>query len=256
MCGAGLTVEVHDGPVLGEQPGCQRPVLRGLGMPDRLGRVSVRGEPVSGFPVQHGRIRRRRAAQFQPRQVGEQPVVAKPRPGRVHCRHEGVRLLQISQDPLATAAPGEQIGQLPVDSPEQGRPQQQLAHRAGLPFQHLAQQVLGDGPFTAGELRHQPLRVRVPGKGQRCEPQPRRPALGPFPQASRGGRRHRHPGRSQQLTGLLQREPQVGRTDLGQLTVEPHAVQPQPDLLPGDEDEPQRGRCPHDQQFQLPMCFG
>jgi hypothetical protein len=48
-----------------------------------------------------------------------------------------------------------------------------------------------------------------------------------------------HPGRAEQRPRLIEGEPQVGRADLRQLTFQPQPVQPQPQVMPGGQHEPQ-----------------
>src|SRR5262249_41384375 len=191
------------------------------------------------------------AAQLQLQQVGEQVVVAEPRPARVQRHHERVRLLQVRQHPLSAAIAGQQAGQLAVDPLQHAGAQQQPPHLFVLPVQHLGQQVSGTRPLGAEELGRQPRRVGVPGQRQRRQPQPRRPALGPLHQQRRV--RHVHPGRGEQLGRLGHSEPQIRLADLGQLALQPQPVQPQPHVMPGGRHEPQPRRGPHDQQLQLPQ---
>ena len=93
MGGGGLPVQVQAGPVIGEPPGSEIPVPGGLGVPDRLHRVPVLREPVSGHPVHRGDLNRRGAAQLQLQQPGEHLVVAEPGPRHIQRDHERVRLL-------------------------------------------------------------------------------------------------------------------------------------------------------------------
>ena len=60
--GRGLSAQMQAGPVVGQQPGCQPPVPRSLGMPDRLHRVPVPREPPGGQLVQRGHLVRLGAA--------------------------------------------------------------------------------------------------------------------------------------------------------------------------------------------------
>ena len=96
----------------------------------------------------------------------------------------------------------------------------------------------------------------MPGQRQRRQPQPRRPALGPLMQHRQRRLGQLHPGRREQLPRLGQGEPQIGRADLGQLTLQPQPVQPQPQVMPGGQHEPQLRRGAHHQQLQLPQRLG
>ncbi len=238
-------------PVVRQQPGGQPPVRRGLGLADRLDRVPVPGEPCGGRAVQRGPFVRLGAAQLQLQQVREQPVVAEPRPARVQRDHERAGLLQILQDPFPARGAGQHVRQRAGHPLQHRRAQEQSPHLLALPVQHLGQQVLGHRPIGAGELRGEPLRVRVPGQRQRGQPQPGHPALGPSVQPGQHLVRQLHSGGAEQRARLGQAEPQIGRPDLGQLSVQPQPVQSQPQVMPGREDEPKLPRRAQHQQLQL-----
>ena len=242
--------------MIGEQPGGQLPVPRRLGVTDRLHWEPMADVPPGGHPVQLADLIRRRAAQLQLQQAGEQPMVAEAGPRRVQRHHERVRLLQVLQDPLPARTPRQRIGQLAADPLQYRGPQQQPPHLLALPLQHLGQQVLRHRPLAAGELVREPLRVRVPGQRQDRQPQPRRPPLGPLMQQRQRRLRQLHPGPLEQCPRLTQREPQIVRPDLGQLTLQPQPVQPEPHVVPGGQHEPQLRRGPHQQQLQLPQRLG
>jgi hypothetical protein len=251
MDGGRLPVQVQAGPVIGQQPGRQAPVPRRLGVADRLHSEPVPRKPPGRQLVQRGHLLRLGAPQLQSQQAGEHPVVAEPGPLRVQRHHERAGPLQIVQHPLPAAAPGQQVGQLAV-GPFQDRGPQQPPDVLTLPVQHLGQQVFRHGPFGPGELRREPLRVRVPGQRQRRQPQPRRPPLGPVHQQRQGRVSQPHPRGRQQLPRLGHAEPQIVRADLGQLAGQPQPVQPQPHVVPGSQHEPQLRRGPQHQQLQLP----
>jgi hypothetical protein len=59
------------------------------------------------------------------------------------------------------------------------------------------------------------------------------------------------PGRAEQRPRLGQAEPQIDRADLGQLLLQPQPVQPQPQVVPGRQDEPQLLRRAQQQELQL-----
>ena len=222
--------------MIGQQPGRAGPVARRLGVPDGLGRLAVPGEPLRGPPVQHRHFFRSPAPQLQPQQIREQVVVAEPGPPGVERYHERVRVLQVQQDRFRARAAGQQVGQLAVDPVEQRGAQQQILDVGRLAVQHLGQQVLSDGAVAAGKLRHEPLRIRVPGQRDRREPQARRPPLGPLVQQRRPGRRQRDTRGVQQLAGLPLGEPQLRRADLGQLTGQAQLMQTHPEVAAGRDD--------------------
>ncbi len=194
-------------------------------------------------------------SQLQLQQVREQPVVAEPRPRHVQRHHERIRLLQLLQDPLAALVSGQQIGELAIDLFQDRGSQQQPPHLLALPLQDLGQQVVRYRPLAARKLSREPDRVRVPGQRQRRQPQPRRPPLRPLIQHPQRRLGQLHPRRCEQLPGLSQAEPQVRRADLGELPFQPQPVQPQPQIMPGRQHEPQLRRAAQQQQLQLPPRF-
>ncbi len=76
-----------------QQAGGQAPVLRRLGVPDRLHREPMVREPAGGRAMQGKELTRCAAPQLQLQQVGEQLVVAEPGPRRVHRHHERAGVL-------------------------------------------------------------------------------------------------------------------------------------------------------------------
>ena len=91
----------------------------------------------------------------------------------------------------------------------------------------------------------------MPGQRQCRQSQPGRPPLGPLVQQRQRRLSQLYLGSPQQLARLLKREPQVFRAQLGQLTLQPEPVQPQPHVMPGGQDEPQFLRPAHHEQLQL-----
>ena len=75
-------------------------------------------------------------------------------------------------------------------------------------------------------------------------------------QQRKGRLRQLHPGSAEQRPGLIEREPEVGRADLGHLAFQPQAVQPEPHVMAGDEHAPQLRRGAHQQQFKLAQRLG
>ena len=180
--GLRLPVEGQAERMVGEQPGRIMPVAGRLGVPDGLDHVAVLREPPGGPPVQRRHVLGQRPAQLQPEQVREQVVVAEPGPLGVQGHDERVRVLELEQDPFRAGTAGQEVGQLPVDPVEQRGAQEQILDLAGLAFQHLGEQVLGDRSAGTGKLRDEPFGVRVPGQGQRREAQARGPSFGPLMQ--------------------------------------------------------------------------
>jgi hypothetical protein len=139
------------------------PVARRLRMPDGLDHLAMLAEPLRGPQVQRRHLLGQRPAQLQPEEIRKQVVVAEPGPPGVQGYDERVGVLEVQQDPFRARAAGQQIRQLAVDPVEQRGVQEQILYVAGLAFEHLGEQVLGDRAVAAGELRDEPLRVGVTG---------------------------------------------------------------------------------------------
>ncbi|MFZ0043032.1 MAG: hypothetical protein WAK93_17115, partial [Solirubrobacteraceae bacterium] len=68
-----LPVEDKAEPLIGQQTGRQVPVLRGLGVPDRLDRVPMFLVPPGGEPMKGGDLGRLTAQELEPEKVSEHP---------------------------------------------------------------------------------------------------------------------------------------------------------------------------------------
>ncbi len=168
--GGGVAVEGEAERVVGEQPGGGAPVAGGLQVGDGVDGLPVCGVPAGREPVQLGHLGGLGAAQLQGEHVGDEAVVAKPRPAGVEGDHERVGVFQVEQDPFRPGGAGEQVGQLAVDPVEQAGAQQQPLDVGGLAVEHLGHQVLGDGAVAAGEVRDEPRRVGVAGQRECGQP--------------------------------------------------------------------------------------
>ena len=91
----------------------------------------------------------------------------------------------------------------------------------------------------------------MPGQRQCRQSQPGRPPLGPLVQQSQRRLCQLYCGSPQKLARLLEREPQVFRAQLSQVTLQPKPVQPQLHVMPGGQDEPQFLRPAHHEQLKL-----
>ena len=147
--------------MVGEQPRRVGPVTRGLSMPDGVDDLAVLVQPFGGQPVQGRHLFGQPPAQLKPEQVSEEVVIPEPGSGRVERYDKRVGVLEIEEDAFAAGVTSQQIRQLAVDPVEQRRAQKKLLDLGRLAFQHLGEQVLGNSPAAAGELREKSLRVRA-----------------------------------------------------------------------------------------------
>jgi len=91
---------------------------------------------------------------------------------------------------------------------------------------------------------------------ERGQPQAGGPAFGPGDQLLERRPGDLHAGGQEELTGLLHREPQVRAAELGEVGVEPQAMQPQPDVATRGEHQSQLGRGLGHKQLELPHAVG
>ena len=81
----------------------------------------------------------------------------------------------------------------------------------------------------------------MPGQRQRRQPQPGRPPLGPLHAAAPApASASSTPAVANNARASATAEPQILGADLGQPTLQPQPVQPQPQVMPGGQHEPQR----------------
>ena len=214
------TVEDEANAVVGEQARSPRPISRGLGMADGLHDIPVLFVPGGGFAVQGLDAGGIGASQLEAQEVGEKVVVAKPGAGDIERGDEGVRLLEVLQDPLTGRGAGEEVRQWPAHTVKDRGPEQQFANLRRTAVQHLGHQVAGDGSLASRELADEPLGIGVLGEREGSQPQPGHPALGPLMQLCQRSIRDLDAARLEQLPRLLAGEPQLGVSDLRQPTGE------------------------------------
>ena len=198
-----------------------RPVIRRLRMAHRLHWIPVLLMPHRRRPVQRTDGFGVDAAQLELQEVRKEVVVAKPRSRDVQRVHEGVGVLEFLQDALRPRAAREPVGQRAAHPVEDRRAQQQLPHLWRLALEHLLQQVPRDRALAAGELGHEPLRIREVLERDRRQPQACRPSLRPLVKQSRALMREGDVRSPKELLRLLRREAQIGVPELGQLAGEP-----------------------------------
>ena len=167
--------------MLDEDVGGPAPLARGEGVSERLGRLVLRRRPGRRAAVQVEQFVGGTQPLLGPEQLGEHPVVpVGGRPG-AEADHEPGVPLQLGQDLVAVGATGERVDQTAADPLGDGTAPQDVPGLGGETGEHLHRQVVGDAPMVAGELVDEPGRIRVARQCERGEPQPGRPAFGPYP---------------------------------------------------------------------------
>ena len=213
--------------------------------------MPVLGPPLGRDRVQAGHLLRRGPPQLEREQIPKQVVVAKPASLRIHSDHERARVLKLHQDSLRARASRQPVSERSADPLGQRGSQQQLPHLRRLALEHLRQQEVGHRTLTPREADREALGIRVAGERQRHQSQPRRPAFGPRDQRLERTVGQPHPRRLQQRARLLEREAKILAPDLGQLPLHTQPVQPQPQIPPGHQHEPQRRRRGPEQHLNL-----
>ena len=182
-------------------------------------------------------------------QVGEQIVVAVPRPLLITRYQEQVGLLELSQHDPAVLPAGHRITQRSGQSAQNGGLQQEGLDVSRLPVEHLLAEIVQDKPVTAAEGSHEAGDVIAATHGQRRHLQAGDPALG-------AGVQHGNVGfgepQAHQLIKqhgrFFRRETQVPRADLAQLPAGAKACQRQRRVDPGGDDEMQLRRHTVDEE--------
>ena len=233
-----------------------RPVLGGLRVADRLHHVPVGLQPLGGRSVQRLDQRRVEPPQLETQQIGEQVVVAEPRPPDIQRGHERAGVLELLQHSLGSRAAGQEVGQRAADALQHGRTQQEIADLGRLALEHLGQQVPRDRALAAGELAHEPLGIGMLGERDRRQPQTRRPALGTVVQQRQIRIRERDPGPLQQLARLFAREAKSRGPDLGQGTRHAEAMQAERGFRTGYKHDPRLWRQPSEEQLERRQRVG
>ncbi len=253
--GRDLTVERKAETVVGQQTARVPPVAAGLGVTDRVDGVPMLGEPVGGDPVQIADGIGLAAAKLEEQEIREQLVVAEPRPLRVDRYDERVRVLQLEERPLRPARFGEAVGERAADPPQDRGAEQEPLDPFGLALEDLGEQVVRHRTLAAGELGDEPLGVRVTGERHRGEPQARDPPLGPCQEHGGSLRGQLDPRSFEQLPRLFGRQPEVDRTQLGQLAGQAEAMESQGGVMAGGKYHVQQPWPPREQELQLRLCI-
>ena len=253
--GGGLAVELKGEPVVGQQVARQCPVSDGLRVADRLDGPVVLDVPLGCPAMQGGQLVRLGPAQFEAQEVREEVVAAERGPRGVERHDEHARVLEVLQNPLAADVAGQYVGQWPVDAFEDRRAQQEPPDIRGLSAEHLGEQVLGDGPLTAGELDREALRIPVPGKQQGGKAQPGGPALRALVQQIEGRLRQMDPLRIEESPGLVEREAEVVGAEFGDPVLQAQPVQAEWQVVPRRQDETEPARGAIQEQRELAQCL-
>ena len=93
------------------------------------------------------------ASQLEAQEVGEKVVVAKPGAGHIERGDEGVRLLEVLQDPLTGRGASEEVRQWPAHAVKDRGSEQQLANLRRTAIQHLGHQIAGDDSLASPRTR-------------------------------------------------------------------------------------------------------
>ena len=221
------------------------------GRPEHLpggGRVAdgVIGQPVVLVPGCRVAVQIRHAAgllflQAGAEQVGEQVMVAPPAAHLIQRDQEQAGPLRLLQQPLAALAAGDRIAQRAAEPVEHRRLEREDPHLLILPLEHLLSQIIKNVPVAAGKGGHEPGHIVVPAQRQPGQLQPRRPPLGPGRQSRRDRIGQSQAGPCcdvpQQRRRLAGSEPQLGRSQLGQLPAGPQPRQRQRRIAPAGQHQ-------------------
>ena len=183
--------------------------------------------PLGGSEMKLGDVLGARTAELQPKEVGQQLVVAERRARRVDRDDEHVVVLEREKEALRPGGADEMVGQGPRNAVEDRRPQEQPAHVDGLAGEHFLKQVVGDGPLIARELGDEASRIRMAGEGERGQTQACGPALGATMELRQTFVVETDMHRLEHGARLGQVEPQIGLANLRELTGQAQSVEPE-----------------------------
>ena len=248
---AHLAVDHHGEPARRGEVGREIPGAARGRMAQGGGVVAVRGEPRRGPPVQLRDLVGELRAQLGAQELGEQRVVAMPGAALVERRREHAAVLQSRQHRVAVRRPGERVGELGAQRLDDRGAQQEVAQLRRLAGQHLADQVVADRRVGAREVLDEGARVGMVLQRHGREAQRRRPPLGAPPERREVLGRQHDAQRAEQRAGLVEREVQVGRADLGQAAVEAQTAESDRRVRPRDDDEPQGRRREAHEPFEI-----
>ena len=178
--------------------------------------IAVRGEPLRGTPVQVLEAAAELRAQLRAQQLREERVIAVPRAVLVERSQQRATMLEAGEHPLTVRAAGQRVGQVAADQVDDGRAQQELAQVGRLSGQHLAEQVVAHRGVGAREVLDEATWLGVGADRHGGQAQRGRPAFRAPPQRRDLGGRDGHVERVEQRSGLVEREGQIARADLGQ----------------------------------------
>ena len=169
----------------------------------------------------------------------------------VEWRGQDAAVLQAPQHRVGVLRAGERVGQVDAQRLDDRGAQQEVAQLGRLARQHLADQVVADRRVGAREVLDEVPWLRMVQQRGGGQPQGRRPALGASPEHREVLGGERHVERGEHRLGLVKREGEVGRADLGQAAVEAQAAEPDRRIRTGDDHERKRRRREPRQAFEV-----
>ena len=158
----------------------------------------------------------------------------------VEWRGQDAAVLQASQHRVGVLRPGERVGQIDAQRLDDRGAQEEVAQLGRLARQHFADQVVADRRVGAREVLDEVPRLRVVQQRDGGQAQSRGPALGAPPERREVLGSERKVERGEHGAGLVEREGEVGRADLGQAAVEAQTAEPDGRVGARDDHEPQR----------------
>ena len=241
-------------PVSRDQVGRPFPVACGQRMRDRL--LSEPCFPVPGagplVQLRHVAVRGLNPGELAAQHLGEQVVVAVPRPVLVGWDKEQVLSLQPLDELGGVGAPGDRVTQRRGEPVKDGGLQQEPLDFGRLMIEYLFGQEVRDEPVVAGELIDEAMRQWMAPQRQCGQVHAGRPALCPREQgahvraAERDSRHHGH-----ELPHLRAAEAELGHPDIGDLARGAQARQLERWRHPRHEDHLHRRRQLTEQAFNL-----
>ena len=188
-------------------------VARGGRVLDRVLDEPLRPAPFRGAPTQ---LTRGVAPELELEKLAEQMVIAVPLRASVESDQEHIRAGELRKHRGRVLAAEDRVAQLRSEAPEHRGLHQEVPDLGRERRQNLGGQIVADMPSATGERPHPCVGVIEVAKPQRRQVQARGPALGALDEHIDAFARQLDAFTNEQLPGLIHREGQLSRADLGE----------------------------------------
>jgi hypothetical protein len=187
-------------------------------MADGFLHLPLTEEPVSGTDGEGLNLVGFETFELSPQGVAEQSMALVPLASVVKSGDEAVGALELGENHGGVGAAQDRVAQWTAEPLQHRAAKEKSALVVSGPGENLSREVVQQVPVVAADHRGPLHRVRRSADAQRCQLQPRCPALGAVHHPGQGAGRQDNVGDTRdQRRRLLRREPEVRGPDLDQL---------------------------------------